>query len=59
MKGDYIPIDDDYGTIGYYYQCPECGKRTPFVGCDEGCQYCGFSEPYVDPDDMDINSRLP
>ena len=51
MKGKYIPINDGYGIIGFMYNCPMCNHTTPFTDCEEGCEKCDFSEPYVDPDD--------
>ncbi len=51
MKGTYIPFNDGYGIIGYSYICPECKHETRFTDCDEGCEKCGFHEPYVDSDE--------
>lgn len=50
MRGSYTPINDGCGIVGYYYVCPECKHETEFINCDSGCEKCGFSEPFVDPD---------
>lgn len=50
MRGSYLPFDDGCGIVGYSYECPECGVSNSFTDCETGCE-CGFSEPYVDPDD--------
>jgi hypothetical protein len=60
MKGQYIPISDDFGIIGYYYKCPICNNESQFTDCEIGCNKCGFKEPYVDPDDWhDEQMNLP
>ena len=51
MEGKYIPFNDGYGIVGFEYECPKCKHITLFVTCDVGCEECGFTEPYVDPDD--------
>lgn len=51
MKGRYIPFSDGFGFVGYSYVCPNCNHETPLVDCEEGCDWCGFTEEYVDPDD--------
>ena len=51
MKGLYIPFNDGYGIVGYHYKCPECKHETRFTDCEGGCDECGFTEKYVDPDD--------
>jgi hypothetical protein len=51
MKGKYIPFNDGFGIVGYGYLCPKCEHETKFTDCEEGCEKCGFSEEYVDPDD--------
>ncbi len=53
MKGRYIPFNDGYGIVGYSYECPECGKVSQFTDCDDGCEHCGFTEDYVDPEEWD------
>lgn len=50
MDGKYIPIGDDYGIIGFEYECPKCKHVTSFTDCETGCEKCKFSEPYTDPD---------
>ena len=60
MKGQYIPFNDGYGIVGYDYKCPQCGHETRFAFSDEGCEQCGFSEDYVDPDEWyDEQMKLP
>ena len=51
MKGQYIPFNDGFGIVGYGYKCPKCKHETKFTDCEEGCEDCGFNEPYEDPDD--------
>jgi hypothetical protein len=51
MEGIYLPLMYDFGIEGYTYKCPKCSHVNEFADCDEGCGKCGFSEPYVDPDD--------
>jgi len=51
MKGEYIPFNDGNGIVDYHYKCPKCGHITRFSDCEQGCEVCDFSEPYVDPDD--------
>lgn len=51
MNGKYIPFNDGYGIVGYHYECPRCSAITKFTDCEEGCEQCGYSEEYVDPDD--------
>ena len=51
MRGRYAPISDDTGIIGWMYLCPLCDHWTAFTTCEGGCCECGFTEPYVDPDD--------
>jgi len=51
MRGSYIPFHDGYGIVGYNYRCPECDYITTLTDCETGCSKCGFSEPYVDPDE--------
>lgn len=51
MKGEYLPFNDGWGIVGFSYICPECEYVSQFTDCEEGCQECGFNEPYVDPDD--------
>ncbi len=40
---DWVAIDDGYGTVGYGFKCPYCGKLNMFV--DElfephTCKFC-------------------
>ena len=51
MKGVYIPFNDGWGIVGYGYECPECEHLTQFTSCEEGCEKCGYSEEYVDPNE--------
>jgi uncharacterized protein (DUF983 family) len=51
MKGQYRPFNDGYGIVGYSYLCPQCGHETMFTNSKNGCEKCGFSEEYVDPDE--------
>lgn len=51
MLGSYLPFNDGFGIVGYGYECPKCGYTTQFTNCEEGCEKCNFSEPFVDPDD--------
>jgi len=51
MEGQYIPFNDGFGIVGYGYECPKCKHESMFTTCDDGCEECGFKEPYKDPDD--------
>ena len=51
MEGQYAPFNDGYGIVGYGYECPKCKHETQFTTCDDGCEECGFNEPYKDPDE--------
>ncbi len=51
MEGYYIPINDGSGTVGYIYVCPKCKHKTHFTNCEDGCEKCKHSEPYVCGDD--------
>ena len=55
MKGRYVPFNDGYGIVGFGYVCPECNHESEFTTCEEGCEECEFSEPYVDPDDWYVD----
>ena len=57
MKGEYIPVNDGWGIIGWNYKCPECNHITEFTDCEDGCEECGFSEEYVDPHDLFENKN--
>lgn len=51
MEGKYIPFNDGFGIVGYNYQCPKCSYISTLTVCDDGCDKCGFLEPFEDPDD--------
>lgn len=40
----YYGIDDDYGIIGYGYQCPYCEHYNNFVDEDDTEQECSNCE---------------
>ena len=51
MKGEYLSFNDGYGIVGHHYKCPKCDHVTQFQDCEQGCEECGFSESYEDPDE--------
>jgi hypothetical protein len=52
MEGKYIPFNDGFGIVGYHYECPKCEHVSQFTDCEQGCEKCGFKEPYEDPDEL-------
>ena len=60
MCGSYTPFCDGYGIVGWHYNCPKCKHETRFSDSEQGCEDCGYSEDYVDPDEWyDYRVSLP
>lgn len=48
--GYYVPFDDGFGVVGYFWRC-ECGGVIPFADQGDECK-CGRATPDdIDPDD--------
>lgn len=48
--GYYVPFDDDYGVVGYFWHC-KCGDVIQFAVQGDEC-ICGLTTPDdINPDD--------
>lgn len=47
-QGDWEPVNDGYGIIGYHWHC-KCGGTTQFVSNGDYCDHCNVLLP-PDPD---------
>ena len=54
-QGEWEPVNDGYGIIGYHWNC-DCCTKTTFVSNGDSCSNCNILLP-PDPDWEFLNKK--